>query len=80
MIAIDPLAIMEEVEFKERISHFTKVMKSSPMWDESREKFIPGEIEYRTAQKREKEGIPLHSNLYEELVNLGKDLNVENRI
>lgn len=80
MIAIDPLAIMEKAEFKERISRFTKVVKSSPMWVENREMFIPGEIEYRTAQRRTKEGIPLHSNLYEELVNLGQELNVKQRI
>ena len=42
--------------------------------------FIPGEIEYLTAQKREKEGISLHINLYEELVILGKELNVIKRL
>ena len=80
MIAIDPLSIMEKTEFQERITHFTKVVKSSPMWDEGKEMFIPGEIEYRTAQKREEEGIPLHINLYEELVKLGKELNVNKRL
>ena len=80
MIAIDPLAIMEKDEFEKRITHFTDVVKSSPMWDESKEMFIPGEIEHRTAQKRAKEGIPMHLNLYEELQNLGMELNVKSRI
>jgi L-2-hydroxycarboxylate dehydrogenase (NAD+) len=80
MIAIDPLAIMEKAEFEKRITHFTDEVKSSPMWDESKEMFIPGEIEHRTSQKRAKEGIPLHLNLYEELQNLGIELNVESRI
>ena len=80
MIAIDPLKIMEKGAFKERISHFVEVVKTSPMWDEGKEMFIPGEIEYRTAQKRQKEGIPLHINLYEELVALGKNLNINSRL
>lgn len=80
MIAIDPLAIMDKSEFQDRITHFTKVIKSSPMWDESREMFVPGEIEYRTAQEREKEGIPLHENLYKELLELGETLDIKSSI
>lgn len=76
MIAINPLALMEKEQFIERMNHFIEVVKTSPMWDSSKEMFVPGEIEHRTAQQREKDGIPVPIALYEELQELGADLGV----
>jgi LDH2 family malate/lactate/ureidoglycolate dehydrogenase len=80
MIAIDPLKVMEKEQFKERIAQFTQAVKSSPMWDENKEMLIPGEIEYRNEVKCAKEGIPLPINLYDELLELGKELGVEDEL
>ncbi len=52
----------------------------TPLWDQSKEMLIPGEIEYRTMQQRKQRGIPLPNNLYEELVALAKELGVKTKL
>ena len=42
MIAINPLSIMSREVYKERMVEFCQVVKSSPMWDSSKEMLIPG--------------------------------------
>jgi LDH2 family malate/lactate/ureidoglycolate dehydrogenase len=80
MIAINISAIMAREELKSRMATFYKTIKTSPMWDTSKEMLLPGEIEYRTSSEREKKGIPLPENLYFELVELGKSLGVSNML
>lgn len=77
MIAIDPLAIMEKDELAARMAQFTGVLKASPMWDDSREMLIPGEIEHRTAQRLAREGIELPGDLFTELTDLGRQLGTD---
>jgi LDH2 family malate/lactate/ureidoglycolate dehydrogenase len=74
MIAINPLSIMNRELFQERMVEFCQVVKSSPMWDPSKETLIPGEPEYRTSLERLKNGIPIPVSLYEELLGLGAAL------
>jgi len=76
MIVINPLAIMSREEMEERMANFYQTIKASPMWDDSREMMLPGEIEYRTAVSRHANGIPLPVNLYNDLVSLGNELGV----
>jgi LDH2 family malate/lactate/ureidoglycolate dehydrogenase len=76
MIALNAEALLGREEMQARMAQFTETIKSSPMWDEGREMLLPGEVEYRTALKRRAEGIPLPANLYEELVALGRELDV----
>jgi LDH2 family malate/lactate/ureidoglycolate dehydrogenase len=76
MIAINPLAVMDEEELTASMAEFMGNIKASPMWDESREMLIPGEPEYRMEQLRRRDGIPLSPQLYEELTNLGEELGV----
>jgi LDH2 family malate/lactate/ureidoglycolate dehydrogenase len=80
MIAINALAIISKDEMQARMKVFYQRIKSSPMWDEQGEMFLPGEIEYRSAIKREKEGIPLPQKLYDELIALGAKLGVANKL
>ena len=47
MMAINISAIMEPDELKNRMDEFTQKIHASPMWDETQEMLIPGEIEYR---------------------------------
>ena len=44
------------------------------MWDTHDETLLPGEVEYRTEQRRRKEGIPLPTQLCDELVALGREM------
>lgn len=76
MFAIQPDAIIERGEFESRMKTYYETIKASPMWDESSEMMLPGEIEYRTAKKRQKEGIPLPENLIDELNELAGELGI----
>ncbi|RJQ65670.1 MAG: Ldh family oxidoreductase [Desulfobacteraceae bacterium] len=77
MIALNPLSIMSRKEFKDRMTEFCRILKSTPMRDGQKEMLIPGELEYRTALDREKSGIPLPASLYAELSGMGKREGVE---
>jgi LDH2 family malate/lactate/ureidoglycolate dehydrogenase len=67
MLAINPAVMMAPEEFDRRMAEFRQTVKASPMWDETREMLIPGELEYRSEQKRRREGVPLGASLFEEL-------------
>jgi LDH2 family malate/lactate/ureidoglycolate dehydrogenase len=71
---------MSRAEFEERMTAFVGKIKSSPMWDASREMLIPGEIEHRTEQARRAQGIPLPPALYHELVALGEQLGATTKL
>jgi L-2-hydroxycarboxylate dehydrogenase (NAD+) len=77
MMVINPLILMDKEELKERMGQFYQGIKASPMWDENREMMLPGEIEYRSEQKRLKEGIPVPPNLVDDLIALSEKLGVE---
>jgi LDH2 family malate/lactate/ureidoglycolate dehydrogenase len=62
------------------MADFYQTIKTSPMWDESKEMMLPGEIEHRTALKRKATGIPLPENLYNELVGLGEEMGVPDKV
>ena len=76
MIVINPLILLSREELQGRMAQYYQTIKASPMWDDSREMMLPGEIEYRTAQARQETGIPIPAALYEDLVALGKNLDV----
>ncbi len=80
MIAINIAAIMGKDEMQARMNSFYQRVKSSPMLDDKGEMFLPGEIEYRSARKRQQEGIPLSSKLYEELVAIGDKLGATTKL
>jgi L-2-hydroxycarboxylate dehydrogenase (NAD+) len=80
MLAIQPEAVMDVDEFKSRMATFKETVKASPTWDENTEMMLPGEIEYRTEQRRRAEGLPLPQNLIDELNELASQLNVDQRI
>jgi len=80
MAAVNLSAIMEEDEIQARMTDFIQTIHNSPMWDQSKEMLIPGEIEYRTMQQRKQRGIPLSNNLYEELVALAQELGVKTKL
>jgi LDH2 family malate/lactate/ureidoglycolate dehydrogenase len=74
MIAVNLSAIMDQGELQNRMTDFIHKIHESPMWDDSKEMLIPGELEYRTMKQRKQKGIPLPNNLYEELVALASEL------
>lgn len=76
MVAVNLSAIMDQDEMQQSMADFIQTIHNSPMWDQSKKMLIPGELEYRTMQKRKQKGIPLPNNLYEELVALAEELGV----
>lgn len=76
MIVINPLALLSREAMQSRMDAFTQTIKDSPMWDESREMLLPGELEHRTALARQESGIPLPANLVDELAALGAEMGV----
>lgn len=80
MAAVNLSAIMDQDEIQARMTDFIQTIHNSPMWDQSKEMLIPGEIEYRTMQQRKQRGIPLPNNLYEELVALAQELGVKTKL
>lgn len=79
-MAINPLALMSKGEFKDRMTDFYRQIKESPMWDDSREMLMPGEIEYRMDRERRREGIALPPDLIAELNKLAADLKIQQRL
>ena len=77
MMAINISAIMEPDEQKARMADFTDKIHESPMWDDSEEMLLPGEIEHRMMLQRTKDGIPLPQNLYDEMLALAESLGVK---
>ena len=76
MIALNLAAIIQPEEMQARMGAFYARLKAAPMRDPNAELFLPGEIEYRTAQKRRAQGLPIPPKLYEELKVLGAELGV----
>jgi LDH2 family malate/lactate/ureidoglycolate dehydrogenase len=74
MAAVNLSAIMDRDEMQQRMTDFIQTIHNSPMWDQSKEMLIPGELEYRTMQQRKQKGIPLPNILYEEIVTLANEL------
>ncbi|MCP4402075.1 MAG: Ldh family oxidoreductase [bacterium] len=79
-IVLNPSVIMPPEELKARMSEFYQTLKQSPMWDENKQMFLPGEIEYLKQQEREKTGIPVPAELYEELTALAQELQMSNQL
>jgi len=80
MMAINLLSMMDKDEMKGRMASFCQEIKSSPMWDKSKEMLLPGEIEYRTSLERKRRGIPISIELYNELIALGREMGVSSTL
>ena len=80
MLAINPLALMEEAQLKSRMQAFFATVKSSPMWDPEAEMLLPGELEHREELERLANGIPLPPAVHEELLALGRELGLDREI
>ncbi len=72
MIALDPEIALDHDEFLGRMRNFYATLKASPMWEGGREMLMPGELEYRSQLRREREGIPCPPDLLAELNALGR--------
>jgi LDH2 family malate/lactate/ureidoglycolate dehydrogenase len=76
MMALKIEAFMEWDEFKRRVQDFMDILKNSEPAKGFEEIYLPGEIEFKTAQERSAKGIPLLPKLVEQLQELSAKFNV----
>lgn len=58
---------MDLATFKKRLSWMVKKLRTSPMSEDSSGVYFPGELERLTYLKRNKEGIPITSEIWSDL-------------
>jgi len=73
-IKIDSFMPLEE--FKHRLDKYVTKLKDCPKAEGAGEIYVPGERSYLTAEKRRKEGIPLHPSLAKNLIEVGEDAGI----
>jgi len=71
MLAIDPGAFSPADEFKAQVEGFVRYLKETPPAKGFDEVLYPGEIEYRTSQRRGREGIPIEDSTWGRLTEIG---------
>ncbi|MET1160128.1 MAG: Ldh family oxidoreductase [Thermoprotei archaeon] len=76
-IVLDIDAFMDREVFWNRLEEYIKEIKSSKKHPTSDHIWIPGEKSWYTMQTRLRKGVPLHKNVYNDLVKLGKELGVQ---
>jgi L-2-hydroxycarboxylate dehydrogenase (NAD+) len=76
MIVIDPAAFVPADEFKARVQKFVAQLKSSRKAPGIEEILVPGEPEFRTREKRLREGIPIADEVWAEIEQIAKELGV----
>ena len=79
MIAIDPAAFGSVEEFRMRVQKFVYQLKASRKAPGVEEILVPGEPEFRTRERRLREGIPIADEVWAELEQIGKELGVNIR-
>ena len=77
MVVVDPLVFMSKEQLKRRMGEFFETVKESPTWDKDKEMLLPGEIEHRKERERRRYGIPLPATVYDELVRIGSEMNLD---
>ena len=75
MVVINPQAWMSREQLQERMAEFCRTVKNTPVSGEGSEILLPGDLEYRSEQQREADGIPLPAAVYEQLARIGQATN-----
>jgi len=70
-------AFMPVEEFKARMDEEIRLMREAPKADGCLRIYIPGEIEFETADQRAREGLPLQPKVVETLRRIATELNVD---
>jgi L-2-hydroxycarboxylate dehydrogenase (NAD+) len=76
MIVINPAAFVPADEFKARVRGFVTQLKASRKAPGIEEILVPGEPEFRTREKRLREGIPIADEVWSEIEQMAKEMGV----
>ncbi|MBI5877425.1 MAG: Ldh family oxidoreductase [Chloroflexi bacterium] len=74
--AIDVSAFIAVDDFKARVDDYTRMVRASELEAGSSQVLMPGEREFRLADQRRKDGIPMPVTMLAQLEKLAKDLGV----
>jgi LDH2 family malate/lactate/ureidoglycolate dehydrogenase len=77
MMAIHIDAFLPVQDFKDRIDEMIQKIHSAPRAPGVDRIYLPGEIEYLSERERRTEGIPLPEAIYQDLLQLGQDLELD---
>lgn len=75
-IVIDPARFIDYRVFCDRMDDLITQLKATPLAPGFQEILAPGEIENRTRERIEREGIPITADVFRQLVDLSRDLGV----
>ena len=77
MIAIDVKAFIPLKKFCKEVDAFFKYVKAVPTDPKTKEILIPGELEYRTREIRERKGISVTEAVWTDIIAVAKKLNLK---
>ncbi len=77
MVAIEPQAFLTEAEFQERLEQLVAEVKAAPALDPQRPILLPGEIEFKRMEERQRDGIPVARETVDGLRELAHTLAVD---
>ena len=77
MVAIEPQAFLTEAEFQERLEQLVAEVKAAPALDPQRPILLPGEIEFKRMEERQRDGIPVARETVDGLRELARALAVD---
>ena len=77
MVAIEPQAFLTEAEFQERLEQLVAEVKGAPALDPQRPILLPGEIEFKRMEERQRDGIPVARETVDGLRELARALAVD---
>ena len=77
MVAIEPQAFLTEAEFRERLEQLVAEVKAAPALDPQRPILLPGEIEFKRMEERQRDGIPVARETVDGLRELARALAVD---
>lgn len=80
VVAFDVERFRPLEQFKKEVKEFAEFIKTSPPAAGFNEVFYPGEIEFRTEQKRRAEGIFVEDETWRQITELMKELKVEEAV
>jgi uncharacterized oxidoreductase len=77
LLAFDPAAFRPLADFKAEVTAFARYVAATPPAEGFTEVLYPGEIEYRTEQRRRREGIPIEEATWDKLTTLARAASAE---
>ena len=67
MLVVDPSLFRPLADFKADVEAFVRYLKETPPAEGFQEVLYPGEMEYRTEQRRRREGIPIEDDTWQQI-------------